>query len=211
VERVRIVGADPEAPADVADVAGVKRLEVNASLVPGPGTPDVNVTDRAARLLGEVASIAAPVDVSDRAARALGVVASIAAPVDVSDRAVGASSAFLYRLRRPTTAPPFAGGTTIAAQRTRTSDPAAVAIVRSEPTTVFAYASATEAVWKGSAGLLLTLAGAAIPSVEEALRIDADGMGVILLAPGEGIVFSADGNDAAWRHWGAFTWDESVD
>jgi len=40
----------------------------------------IDITDRVARLLGVA-------DVSDRAARALGVVASITAPVDVSDRA----------------------------------------------------------------------------------------------------------------------------
>jgi hypothetical protein len=50
----------------------------------------VDVSDRAARALGVIASITAAVDVSDRAARALGVIASITAAVDVSDRSARA-------------------------------------------------------------------------------------------------------------------------
>jgi hypothetical protein len=65
---------------DVSDRAG-RLLGIVASI-----TAPVDVSDRAGRLLGIVASIAAAVDVSDRAARALGVVASITAPVDMSDR-----------------------------------------------------------------------------------------------------------------------------
>lgn len=47
----------------------------------------IDVTDRAGRLLGIVASITSAVDISDRAGRALGVIASITNPVDISDRA----------------------------------------------------------------------------------------------------------------------------
>jgi hypothetical protein len=78
-----------ENPADFANSGlaledGGNLALIRAALV---STLTVNVTDRAARLLGVIASITAPVDVSDRAGRLLGVVASIAAAVDVSDRA----------------------------------------------------------------------------------------------------------------------------
>lgn len=66
---------------DVSDRAG-RLLGIIASIAAA-----VDVSDRAARLLGVVNSITNAVDISDRAARLLGVVASITAAVDISDRA----------------------------------------------------------------------------------------------------------------------------
>lgn len=54
--------------------------------VSGGATNNSDITDRAARLLGVIASITAAVDVSDRVGRTLGVVKSITDAVDVSDR-----------------------------------------------------------------------------------------------------------------------------
>lgn len=66
--------------ADVSDRAG-RVLGVVASI-----TNPVDISDRAGRALGVVASITNAVDMADRAGRALGVVASITNPVDISDR-----------------------------------------------------------------------------------------------------------------------------
>lgn len=71
-------------PASTAPLATDPALVVTTS--PNSPASSSDVSDRAGRLLGIVASIAAAVDVSDRAGRALGVVASITAAVDVSDR-----------------------------------------------------------------------------------------------------------------------------
>jgi hypothetical protein len=77
----RLVGqVSVPAGVDVTDRAG-RALGVVASITAG-----VDVTDRAGRALGAV-SVPAGVDTTDRAGRLLGVVASITAAVDVSDRA----------------------------------------------------------------------------------------------------------------------------
>lgn len=57
---------------------------VDTALISAAGELSTDVSDRAGRALGIVASITAPVDVSDRAGRALGVIASITNPVAVT-------------------------------------------------------------------------------------------------------------------------------
>jgi hypothetical protein len=80
--NVRTVSGSVTA-ADVTD-RSARLLGVIASIA---ATVTADVTDRAGRALGVIASITAAVDISDRAGRALGVIASITAAVDISDRA----------------------------------------------------------------------------------------------------------------------------
>lgn len=118
------------------------------------------------------------------------------------------STAFLYKVGRTTGVP--SSGTTLTIQKRDSNDPTASAIVRSGPTATAAGGS----IWVGSPGIVLGTGilgnGAAIAgtnpyftTLDSTLEIND-----IILAPGEGLLFTADANSTSWVHFSTFWWQE---
>lgn len=125
----------------------------------------------------------------------------------VAARGISAAAAivpFLYRLAR-TTAPGFpSAGTPLTAQKRRSIDPAPVAIVRSGPTAT----GAAGCIASAQPGLVITAAGAAVPSETDLVKATQPDPRCIILAPGEAVLVSADANTADWRHSVCVEWHE---
>jgi hypothetical protein len=109
---------------------------------------------------------------------------------------------FSYHLGRTTALP--TGGTTLTAQKRNTNSVNATAIVRTGPTAT----AAAGQIWAMAPPLILgiTLSGVspffhqdALDNLDEAL----------ILAPGEGLLVSADGNLTTWSHTVGVWWGES--
>jgi hypothetical protein len=111
---------------------------------------------------------------------------------------------FSYHVGR-TTAKPTAG-TVLTAQQRNSADAAPTAVVRTGPTAT----AAAGQCWALSPQLILglTLSGVSpffdLPAYESANDGEA-----ILLAPGEGMLVSVDGNLATWNHTVRVFWGES--
>lgn len=112
------------------------------------------------------------------------------------------TTAFLYRLRRTTTIP--SGGVVLTAQKRRSADPAPQAVLRLAATAT----GAAGTIAAEAAGFVITAAGQFLPPDSDLMGAVQPDHRCIILAPGEGLLISADINTVDWSHWAEIEWHE---
>jgi hypothetical protein len=111
------------------------------------------------------------------------------------------STAFLYKLRRTSGLP--SGGTILSSVNRESSDPAASGIIRSAPTATATGGS----LWSAAGGTYSNNAGLSLSNVHQGLMVNFE-RNEFVLAPGEGLVVTADANTINWTHVVNVAWNE---
>lgn len=110
---------------------------------------------------------------------------------------------FMYHFGR--TFVTSSGGTVQPSQKRATADPTAVGVCRMSQSSSYQPGS----IWVYSPGIVGTLVGSMVPSLNEAVETQLE-VNEIILAPNEGLAVRADTNATAWNHFGFVFWQEYV-